>query len=516
MTENRPVTLLISALGGEGGGVMTDWLLAACRDLGVICQATSVPGVAQRTGATTYYLEIFREKLEPGKPEPVMALYPQAGDIDLMVASELAEAGRACANGFVTPDRTVLISSSHRFYLLPEKTGMADSRLDTKRLEATVKQSAKRVVLGDFAKAARDSGTVINAVLMGAMAGSGVLPIPAEALERAIRAEGKAVDANLRGFNYGLKVARGEVIELRPPTRPEKAPEPAPTVDPLMALRDRVVRNYPAPTQKIVMEGAARTFDYQDSAYANLYLDRLDAVLAEEKKANGDFSVTRETGRHLALWMTYEDVIRVAQLKTRVARLDRVRAGGGAKGEQPVIVTEFLKPGLDEICSILPAFIARPLSAWADRTGKHNSFNMGLHIRTNTMFGFALLRLMAALKPWRRRGYRFSVEQGMIDGWLAIIKGALTRDSSFAREIAECARLIKGYSDTHRRGSANFRRLMDTIVAPALGTTGNVSPDFYANAAAALATARKAALADPEGNTLNRTLAQLGALSPAQ
>jgi len=68
MADTRPVTILISALGGEGGGVMTDWIIAAARDQNLICQATSVPGVAQRTGATTYYLEVFREKLEPGKP----------------------------------------------------------------------------------------------------------------------------------------------------------------------------------------------------------------------------------------------------------------------------------------------------------------------------------------------------------------------------------------------------------------------------------------------------------------
>ena len=158
MSDARPVTVLISALGGEGGGVMTDWILAAAREQNLICQATSVPGVAQRTGATTYYIEVFHQQLEPGKPEPVMALYPQAGDIDLMVATELAEAGRACQNGVVTPDRTVLIASTHRFYLLDEKMGMGDERLDADQLEKAARAMAKRVVLGDFARAAREAG----------------------------------------------------------------------------------------------------------------------------------------------------------------------------------------------------------------------------------------------------------------------------------------------------------------------------------------------------------------------
>ena len=508
MSELRPVTILISALGGEGGGVMTDWILAACRAEGLTVQATSVPGVAQRTGATTYYLEILREKLPKGAAEPVMALYPQVGDIDLMVATELVEAGRACQSGFVSPDRTTLIASMHRFYLIDEKIGMGDSRLETARVEATVRQLAKRAILGDFAQAARDSGTVINAVLVGAIAGTGLLPLPVEALERAIREEGKSVDANLRGFQYGLKIARGEIVELRPASRPA-SPPPAPTpAAALEALRDRVVRDLPTVAQEIVNEGAARCFDYQDSAYAALYLDRLDKVWTAERGTGGDGSLVKEVGRHLALWMSYEDVIRVAQIKTRANRLQKVNRGSGAKGEQPVIVTEFLKPGIDELASILPPALGRRLVGWAERTNSHNRFNVGLHIRTSTVLGFALLRLMASLKGWRRRGYRFGVEQQGIERWLDAIRTAAGKDKAVALEIAECARLIKGYSDTHRRGTGNFRRIMETLVTPALAAS-NVRPDFYANAAAAIATARKAALADPEGQTLDRTLAQL-------
>ena len=510
MTDPRPVTLLIAAMGGEGGGVLTDWILSAAREEGLVAQNTAIPGVAQRTGATTYYLEIFPERMPAGAAEPVMSIYPQVGDVDVMVATELVEAGRACQNGYVTPDRTTLIASTHRVYAIAEKTAMADGRLDTAQIETAVRQMAKRAVLFDVDRAARENGTVINAVILGAIVGSGVLPIAAATFERAIRAEGKAVDANLRGFAYGLKAGRGELVELRPAAKPAAAPAPARAAsDELAALRDRILRDYADAVREIVMEGAARTFDYQDAGYAGLYLDRLGRVLAAERKAGGDFSVTRETGRYLALWMTYEDVIRVAQIKTRAARLDTVRRGAGAKGEQPVIVTEFLKPGIDELCSILPPGLGRRIVAWADRTGRRDALNVGLHIRTSTVFGFAILRLMAALKPWRRRGYRFGQEQALIERWLRAVEAAVARDTVLAREVAECARLIKGYSDTHRRGVGNFLRLMDTLVEPALTASGGASADVYANAAAAVATARKAALADPEGKTLGATLAQL-------
>jgi indolepyruvate ferredoxin oxidoreductase beta subunit len=113
----RPITILVAALGGEGGGVLADGIVAAATDAGLPVQSTSIPGVAQRTGATTYYLELYPAKWSAlGELRPVLALTPSPGNVDLMVASELIEAGRAMQNGFVSPDRTTLVASTHRVY----------------------------------------------------------------------------------------------------------------------------------------------------------------------------------------------------------------------------------------------------------------------------------------------------------------------------------------------------------------------------------------------------------------
>src|SRR4029079_6704319 len=114
-TPERPITILIAALGGEGGGVMADWLMEAATESDLPAQATSIPGVAQRTGATTYYLELFpAQKKTRGGREPVLSLTPSPGNVDIMVASELVEAGRAMQNGFVSPERTTLGASRTR------------------------------------------------------------------------------------------------------------------------------------------------------------------------------------------------------------------------------------------------------------------------------------------------------------------------------------------------------------------------------------------------------------------
>src|SRR6516162_463360 len=109
----RPIKLTIAALGGQGGGVLSDWLIAVAEANRYIVQSTSVPGVAQRTGATIYYLEFCaRAEAERAGREPVMALMPVAGDVDCVVASELAEAGRTIQRGLIGP-HTTLIASTH-------------------------------------------------------------------------------------------------------------------------------------------------------------------------------------------------------------------------------------------------------------------------------------------------------------------------------------------------------------------------------------------------------------------
>ena len=109
----KPVTILVGALGGDGGGVLCDWIVGAAQSQGLGVQATQIPGVAQRTGATTYYLEVMPTQ---APLRQVLALNPAIGEVDVALATELLEAGRMIFNGFVTPDRTTLIASINRVF----------------------------------------------------------------------------------------------------------------------------------------------------------------------------------------------------------------------------------------------------------------------------------------------------------------------------------------------------------------------------------------------------------------
>ena len=500
----RPITILIAALGGEGGGVLADWIIAAATAEAYPVQSTSIPGVAQRTGATTYYIELYPVRAaELQGRRPVMTLAPAPADIDVMLASELLEAGRALLNGYVTPARTTLIASTHRIYTVEEKIALGDGRFDSARILAAAEALAKRAILTDFHKLAANTGAMINAALFGALAGSGVLPLPRAACEEAIRSAGKGAEASLRGFALGYAAAEGNsaAAAVAPITRnTDDAARSG-------SLVERLRQTFPAEVHEMIEQGMARVADFQDDDYAALYLDRLTPIakLDRAQGAAGKWKLTGETARFLALWMSYEDVIRVADLKSRRSRFERVRADVQAKPGEPVHIIEYLKPGVEEMAALLPTGLSRRVVAWAEKRGLMHKLNIGLHIKTSSVFGFLLLRSLAWLRPLRRISARYAEEQALIERWLSAIAaaGAKSADAELALEIALCGRLIKGYGDTNRRAKANFLRIFDTLV------DGAAVVDAMARAQAVRA-AREGALADPEGRGLEATLAMHG------
>jgi indolepyruvate ferredoxin oxidoreductase beta subunit len=307
-------------------------------------------------------------------------------------------------------------------------------------------------------------------VLFGAMAGSGALPMPREACEAAIRSAGKGAEASLRGFAAGFEIAAGV--------------RPAPSLPP---------RPLPPATREILELGTARLRDYQGAAYAQLYLERMATL------GNAEPALIGETGRQLALWMSYEDIIRVADLKTRRARFERVRREVGAQDGEPVTVIDYLKPGVEEVASLLPPALGRRLLAWAEKNGKLDAYNVGMHVRTSGVGGYLLVRTLAWMKPWRPRSLRYAEEQALIERWLAAVRAAAPRSSALAQEIVACAGLLKGYGETHRRGRSSFLAILDALVE-------NPATADAAAQAAAIRQAREAALADPEQKALEKSL----------
>jgi len=503
--HGRTIKLTIAALGGQGGGVLTDWLIAIAEANDYLVQSTSVPGVAQRTGATLYYLEFYpRAQAERHGGEPVMALMPVAGDVDCVVAAELAEAGRAIARGLVSSDRTTLIASTHRAYAIGEKSALGRGTADPQQLLELVRAQGHRSILFDMQQTAERNRSLISAVLLGAISGARVLPFPRESFAEAIRRSGLAVVRNLAAFEDAHRQAESGGLQDAPPKGAaglRAVPERARTAA-LQALLDRV-RRLPAAVQPWVLEGARRTLDYQDVAYAQLYLERMERIAALEgqRPASATPALTQAVARSLALWMTFEDTIRVADLKTRAERFARVREETGAAPGQLFGVTEFLRPGVAEIAGTLPA----ALGSWVLRSPRLSRrlarLTGGRQIRSTTVSGFLVLRTLAGLRRWRRATWRYRQENARIETWLATIARHAPARYALAVEVARSQRLIKGYGETYERGWRNFASLAQQLEPLAARPDG----------ALLLSRLQEAALADEEGVALAREVAALAA-----
>lgn len=501
----RTLNIAIMAMGGEGGGVLADWVVDMAEHSGYLAQTTSVPGVAQRTGATIYYVELFPETAARASGrDPVMALMPVPGEVDVVIASELMEAGRAVTRGLVTPDRTTLIASTNRVYSMTEKIAMGDGRVDAENLMKSGRDMARVFVSHDFAKLAEDNRSVISATLFGALAGAEALPFNRQQFEDAITRSGISVESSLRAFAAGMQAATNPASAVAMPRSPA-----VPTSGPaLQELAARVTRDFPAESHTILLAGIQRLADYQDLAYAAEYLDSLLPVKdLDLHRGNGTFTLLRETGRYLALWMSYEDAIRVADLKTRRARIERVQQEARVDPKQILQINEFLYPRIEEFADIMPA----GLGAWMLRTGwatriVNRVAGSGKVLQTTSLTGFLQLYWVASLRRWRRKTLRFGREQQGINDWLAKVKELAGTDYALACEVAECPRLIKGYGDTHLLGSRNFTALMQAL--PALRQQDG--------AAARLRMLRETALADDTGEKLRNALRELEALPGGQ
>lgn len=490
---SAPIRILIAALGGEGGGVLASWIADAAIADGYVAQRTSVPGVAQRTGGTTYYIEIAKTD---GR-RPVLALSPAPGLVDLFIASELLEAARQVQAGYVTPDRTFVISPVHRVFTINEKIAMGDGRADPGKLADSISRFSKAHAIGDFAALAQKAGCPLNAVLLGLAARR--LPIAPEAFRNAIRADGRAVEANLRGFDAGLA---SEDAATDAPAAPASQPQNVPSaVVPAMFVGE--VERLPQAAQDFVREGVARLVDYQDERYAGLYLDRLNRFAALPG-ASGEF--VAELARWLAVRMSSEDVIRVAQLKLRESRLARVHAEAKARPGDLVTITEFMKPGPAEILSVLPAPLARRLLAFVEKRG-WSRVAMPMKVRTTALGGFLRLKVLASLRFLRPASLRACEERAWIERWLSLVERAHAIDPAAALEVVRTAQLARGYGETWERGHANWRRIADELIEPMLASP--VTPAHFADA---VLQARIAANADPEGARLSSVLQSVATL----
>lgn len=503
LDTTRPLSIAVMAIGGQGGGVLVDWIVALCESQNWVAQSTSVPGVAQRTGATVYFIEAL--PMPAGAPaglRPVLSLMAAQGEVDVVIGAELMEAGRAIQRGLVTPDRTTLIASSHRHYAVAEKQTPGDGIGSADVVYAAAAVAAKRFIAFDMAALAEQTGSVISAVMFGALCAAKVLPFEREAFEATIRVAGVGVEPSLRAFARGFDRATadssaGKAQAVLAPTSDKRFPALAPVghagYDTLLT---RARADFPAATHDMVSAGLQRVVDFQDVPYGEEYLDLLAGLLALDEKSSGKaqgFALTRTAAKYLAVAMAYDDIFRVADLKTRGSRFERVRAEVAATPRQLVYTTEYMHPRMEEVTGSLPFGMGRFIENRPRLFKRLDKIvNRGRRVKTGTIRWFLVLYVLGGLRHFRRGTLRHAAEVAHRNAWLDRVRAAAPKDYALAIELLSARRLVKGYSDTYARGKSKFDKVM----------VGAAKLEGRADAAEWVRRLREAALKDEDGIAL--------------
>ena len=239
--------------------------------------------------------------------------------------------------------------------------------------------------------------------------------------------------------------------------------------------------------------------DYQSTAYAQLYVDRLGRFVGRRGLED---AMLGEIARLMAMRMSYQDPIRIAQLKLA----ESVDATGNAHLQS---TSDVRKIRLDELIDALPAIVAEPVLDTLEWVGwLHKPVSISFSARSR--WGIRRLKIEASLKRWRRYSVRYAKERLWVERWLHMIDRSLTKQSDATAEVVRTASMVQGYGDPYRQGIADWHAIIDGLAKPTFDGVLALS-----DLAAAIAEARAAAMPDPRQVALKRKIAEIRARVPA-
>jgi indolepyruvate ferredoxin oxidoreductase beta subunit len=473
-----PITVLVAAVGGQGGQLFSQWLFDAAKIAGFAPVGVGLPGLSQREGATVYYLEFFARPEETAFFSP----FPEKGRVQVLIGLELLELLRALREGYLADDGAI-IGSTHRVLTADEKLPLKGGFITAEQVLPLLQQMGRRCVVFDAVQAAGLAGLserAANAILFGALAASGILPFPPDAFRRAIEHYGVAVAFNLRAFEFGMRFREWQA-QLRASDGAAadewaSLPEPKLPTDIQRRMETLSVDDELAMTLRY----AARWLcHYQDARYFAKYLDKVQAIYEQERGRDGDLLVTKEVARILALRMAYEDAVRVAQLKTERQRFARLRKEHRLSDDTVYRVVDFFSPDWDELTGLLPLRMTND-QCINDQCGNDQCHNdqchndqcgndqwampllpsqaeelrrpaLQLRVETSSLSGYLLVRALLLFKPLRPYSRRFRKEWAAIEAWLEAVREAMDVDRDLAFLVARSGEMVRGYGRTRRK-----------------------------------------------------------------
>jgi hypothetical protein len=245
----------------------------------------------------------------------------------------------------------------------------------------------------------------------------------------------------------------------------------------------------------VVSDGIRWLIDYQGAGYARLYVERLRRFVG---RRDVDGAMFGEIARLMAMRMSYEDPIRIAQQKLAELETD----AGDPRGPSADDVRKFR---FDELVGALPAVVAEPVLDVLERLGWTHK-RISIRFSTKSRWGIRRLKIEAALRRWRLFSVRYARERAWVERWLHMIARSLARQPKAASAIVQTADMVQGYGDAYRQGLTDWHAVIDGLAKPAFD---GVLP--LADLAAAIAEARATVMPDQQQVALKRAIAEIRA-----
>lgn len=475
------IKIMVPAVGGQGGGVLTEWLVQAFFLEDYDVQGISLPGLSQRGGSTVYYLEAHPRPEADDKPI-IFAQFPVPGEVDVIISQEFLELGRALQLGYGS-DRTTIVTSTHRIYSTLEKMPIGSGIYSDENLRKIATAFSSKLIELNALQLAKDNGMddlAVNAILFGALAASGSIPLSKASFVSSIEKVGVAVKTNLRGFEVGWNFVSSSkagdagkkqvVWETFVRTMADQLEEYEREV--YLGKVSRIETEFPKQLREILAESLYRLIDYQDAEYADRYIDDVREVLTLDESMKGNLKLTEHFARNLALLMSYEDGIRVAELKIKSDRFKRIKEEMRLRDDQVFKVIDYLKPDAEELYGLLPNVVIAPFvrviesSLFKKIWRRKRPVTFAQTPTTTSFSGFLRLWLMTKMKFMRPGSYRFKKERALMDKYKESTLYYAGLDYKLGSLVARSGSMVKGYGKVRRRTIKAFYRFIDNIIFP--------------------------------------------------
>ena len=345
----RPWNLLVSGIGGTGVVTIGALLAMAAHLEGKAAGVMEMAGLAQKGGSVLVHCRIA------GTPSEIGAIRLAAGEADGILAGDLVVAGSPASLATLDPGRSVVVCNTHA---VPTGQFAADPdlHLPTQRLTRQIRAQAAEIACLDATRLAERTlgdSVFVNMIVLGAAWQAGIVPVSNEALLRAIKVNGVAVEANCRAFEIGRWAA----------SDPDEAAR-------ILGAESAVEEDFPRAlaTREAFLEKS------RDAACVRRYRDLVTRVAdAENRSTRGKTELRDSVMRGYFKLLAYKDEYEVARLHLDTREQVRARFGAGSR---------------------LKFHLAPPLLARPDGSGRIRKWTFGEWI-------IPVFRVLAALRRIR-------------------------------------------------------------------------------------------------------------------